>query len=316
VRGIVHHSSINPDGRADATTRLEMRAALRLSDNATSYLDGVVDPGAVIPHSWVALGHAEGTMQMVGTGQLSHWTTEATVVHAQGGIGLRPGTPGEPCEYSLMFDFNDDPERSAYHGDTLGGQTCVDGSMVGRRVEDTGGPYRYEWSWSLHFTPTDPPPHVPLLQEHIRAAAPLLSDARGYTEQVIKAMEAVWARIHARGYAPDAQAALMQYVTRISELCSEAQDLEPLRTPYDDHFRALNEAWVSSQPDADAVYQQHLDGFRAEFERYLARRRGTADEIAAATEALADHAERYDAASARRLREMARTLRQGGLGAP
>jgi hypothetical protein len=213
-----------------------------------------------------------------------------------------------------MFGFEDDPQRSAYHGDQVQGQTCVDGSLSGRRVEDSGGSYRYEWSWSFHFTPGEPPPHVPLLQEHIRTAAPLLSAARTYTETAVHAMDPVWARMHARGYDADAQAEFTAYLARLAELCSEAQQLDPLNEAYDEHFQGLNEAWLSSEPDADAVYQRHLDGFRAEFERYLALRRGTADEIAAATEALADAAERHDRASAKRLREMAQALRRDGLG--
>jgi hypothetical protein len=314
VEGIVHHSTINPDGRADATSRLRLRAALSLGQNATSYLDGVIDPVAPIPHSWVGLGHVEGTMRMIGAGELSHWTADAAVVKAQGGIGLRPGEPGQPCEYGVMLGFAEDPNRSAYHGDQVEGQTCVDGSLTGRRVEDSGGSYRYEWSWSFHFTPTEPPPHVPVLQEHIRAAASIHRDARQYPDRAMKAMEAVWARMHARGYDPDAQARFTPYVTRLGELCGEAEQFDPLTDAYDEHFQGLNEAWLSSEPDADAVYQRHLDGFRAEFERYLALRRGTADEIAAATEALADAAERHDRASAKRLREMAQTLRRDGLG--
>jgi hypothetical protein len=293
-------------GRVDVTTEVTLRAALSLPGSVgavSTELQGG-NPVAIVPNSHTGVGHVQGTFRVEASGVLQDWATTGTVVDAGGAIGLRPGSPGERCEYGWHVQFNDDPDLKISNVETVQGETCVDGNVAGR-TSDAGG----EKSWSFHFTPGDPPPHVPLLLKHIEESAPVFQASGEFDSMIAQMLMPVY---QAR---PAAASTYMPSLIKIGELSSKMRAFDGLPDAYDDSFAAACEAWLSSAPDADAKYQQALEEFRQTYEQYRQHLHALEAEMAGLADALANQVNSASPAVASKLRQASQKLREKGIGA-
>jgi hypothetical protein len=319
-RGTIRFTRIDTGpsaGRADVTNEVTLRAALSLPGDLGAVgqaLYGGVNPVAVAPHSFTGIGHVRGTFRIVASGGLAHWAGAGTVVDAGGVVGLRAGSPGERCEYGWFIKYNDDLNRAFGNTEGIQGETCVDGNISGRSVERIHPLIAHEKSWSFHFVPSDPPPHVPMLLKHIEESEPVHRASSDFSASIAQILAPAYQAPSARGGAAGTQA-YTAGLMKIGELTSKMRAFDGLSDAYDDRFADACKAWLSSAPDADAEYQQALDGFRQAYDEYRRHLHGLEAELAGLVDALASQVDSVSPAAAQKLRQTSQKLREKGMGA-
>lgn len=298
--GSIDYSRIGGRGdRTHMTIEATLRAALSLpgsSGAVRTELQGG-NPVAIIPNSFTAVGRARGTFRREGFLFADNQARSGTVADAGGVIGLRAGNPGERCEYGFFIGYeayDNEREGKGQSAETFQGETCVNGTLAGSGPGTAGATI----SWTLRFTPEDPPPHVPMLLKHIEESAPVFR-----------------ASIDVASILGAAAQSYMPSLMKIGELTGQIRAFDELSDAYDDSFSDACEAWISSAPDADAKYQQALEGFRQAYEEYRTHLHSQEAELAGLIDALANQANRASPAAARELRQVSQKLRQEGIGA-
>jgi uncharacterized protein YozE (UPF0346 family) len=103
-------------------------------------------------------------------------------------------------------------------------------------------------------------------------------------------------------------------LVKIGEVTSAMSAFDGLTDSYDESFSRACEEWLSSEPDAEAKYEQSVAAFRQAYEQYRQHRRGQESELAGLVESLASQVSSASPAAAEKLRQTSEKLRRQGIG--